>query len=111
MRWPLTFYSSRFIPDVFAGFTRGPVILIRPEYRADEGLYRHELEHVRQWFATLGVHSVLYLVSRRYRLWAEVAAYKVQLKFAPENDRLFAWFIAENHDLSITQEDALQLLQ
>jgi len=47
-RWPLTF-SSEGLPEGVAGDARGPVIRIRKGYEADEGLYQHELRHVKQW--------------------------------------------------------------
>lgn len=61
----------------FAGYCYGPVIAVRRGCEADEGLVRHELEHVRQWWTSLGAHWLLYPLSRRYRLWAEMRAHAV----------------------------------
>lgn len=47
-RWPLTTYTDK-MPDGVAGDARGPFIRIRKGYEADEGLYQHELRHVKQW--------------------------------------------------------------
>lgn len=63
------------------GQANGPVVRIRPAYRDDEGLLQHELIHVRQWWRTLGLHSLLYLCSKKYRLKAEVEAYREQIKW------------------------------
>lgn len=76
------FYTDR-LPGGVGGRAIGPVVQIRPRYRerGDEGIHQHELEHVRQWWATLGLHSPLYLAARRYRLWAEARAYAVQMRY------------------------------
>jgi hypothetical protein len=113
MKWPLTFYTNFGVPEGSAGATRGPVIFIRPEKRGDEGLYRHELAHVRQSLAgLLVVHALLYLLVPRYRLWAEVQAYREQSRYYLE-DRipLFARFIAEKYRLNITAAEAEKLLR
>ncbi len=77
--YPLTFFTDN-LADWQGGVANGPVIRIRPKYRDDQGIYQHELTHVKQWFATLGLHSLLYLW-RPYRLWSETQAYKVQMQY------------------------------
>jgi hypothetical protein len=111
----LTFYTDRFIPANSAGCARGPVIFIRPKYRDDIGLLRHEECHVGQWWHTLGLHSILYLVSKAYRLKAEVEAYREQLKHPPANSteeyrHKYSHYISEDYGLSITEDQAYQLL-
>ena len=69
------------LPEGVGGMARGPVVFIRPEYQTDVGLEEHELEHVRQWWITLGAHSILYPLCRAYRAWSETAAYKMQTQF------------------------------
>lgn len=110
MRWPLTFISESFVPEGSAACARGPVIFIRPSFSGDDGLYRHEIEHVKQWFVSLGAHPILYALSKRYRLWAEVKAYRVQLKSSPGKENLFAGFIATKYRLDISKEVAKSLL-
>ena len=83
----LIFYTDA-LPEGVGGDARGPVIRIRSKYREDQGIHQHELEHVRQWWRTLGLHSVLYFVSRRYRLWAEAQAYQMQ-RWYPRSDGLY----------------------
>lgn len=73
MKYPLTFYVKS-LPPTFAGMANGPVIRILEKYKDDAGLHAHELTHVRQWVLSLGLHSLLYLLSDRYKLWAEVQA-------------------------------------
>jgi len=106
----MTFYTDRFIPKGAAGCARGPVILIRPKYMGDVGLLRHEQVHRWQWILTLSVHSFLYLLIKRYRLWAEVMAYKRQLKYPPANKRdiyrrKYAHYVATGYKLKVTEAD------
>lgn len=69
----MPFYTTRFVRPGFAATTRGPLIFIRPEYRQDIGLLEHERVHVRQWLRTIGLHSLLYAISKTYRLSADAA--------------------------------------
>jgi hypothetical protein len=103
------FYTNRFIPRRFAAHTRGPVIFIRPEYRDDHGLLEHEIVHVRQWYRN-PLFGLFYKFSARFRLNAEVEAYRKQLKSSPNNRDLFAHYIASKYNLDITQEQAAKLL-
>ena len=107
------FYTNFGVPKWAAGCARGPLIFIRPQYKGDAGLVAHEQVHVRQAFIGLFiVHAWLYLLSDRYKLWCEVAAYKEQAKHYAD-DRLpqFAGFISHNYGLSITHQEALKLLK
>jgi hypothetical protein len=107
----MIFYTNRFVPKGAAGCARGPVILIRPEYKGDAGLLAHEKIHRLQWFLTFGLHSILYLLFDFYKLQSEVEAYKVQMQYTQGKTELFAKFIAEDYDLDITQAEALELLK
>ena len=109
MNYPLTFYTEKIKHN---GEARGPIILIKPQYREDKGLHKHEQVHVKQWFRTLGVHSILYLFSNSYRLKAEVEAYREQLKHYPDNrSLLFAHYLANDYGFEISQEEAMRLLK
>ena len=108
-------YSLRYtddMPDNFAGYARAWFIRIRPAYKDDKGLHEHELEHVRQFWRTLGFHGLLYLVSKKYKLNAEVEAYQEQLKYAPATTniehyrKLYAQYISEDYGLDITPAEA-----
>jgi hypothetical protein len=110
MRYPLVFYTNRGVPKGHAACARGPIVLIRPEYRGDLGLLAHELAHVSLWFLTLGTNALWYRISRRYRLWAEGLAYRVQLQYSPGNAKLFAGFLATRYALGITQRQAFDYL-
>lgn len=112
MKYPLTFYVNTLPPGV-QGAANGPVIRILKSRKHDEGLYQHELTHVKQWFRGLFIfHSLLYLLLPEYRLWAEVQAFKKQAKYYTD-DRipLFAAAIATRYKLKISKENAEKLLR
>lgn len=135
--WPLTFYVKTLPPDV-GGTANGPVIRILEKYRDDKGIYWHEFEHVKQWlFCTAvtaavlailqhllqniplaviilstSVHSLFYLLIPQYRLWAEVSAYKEQLKhYSDDRSALFASYISKYYRLNISEAEALEKLK
>jgi hypothetical protein len=133
----MVIYSDNLIPRQFGGITLGPVIIIRPQYRGDHGLHVHEREHVRQWwslavpcwllalpFAAIGdfhtafglvllglaAHGGLYLLSRDYRLWAEVEAHRAHVASGALGLAEAARRISNDYRLHIHQEDALAML-
>jgi len=107
MKWPLTFYVDE-LPNNFAGVANGPVIRILKSHKDDEGLYKHEVEHVRQWFLTLTLHSLLYPLVTKYRLWSEAKAYAVQVDYGGELDLMAYRMALPVYDLDITQAQAKQ---
>ena len=131
------------LPAPKAGEAMGPVVRIVKDYVGDEGLLAHELEHVRQfwtlffffgvlpfaanWIAgsplgnlgtlllALGVsaHAALYLLVPRYRLWAELRAYSVQLKHMEPREHYaakYGTYIAEHYRLNISANEATSRL-
>jgi hypothetical protein len=57
------------------------------------------------------LHSVAYLLVPRYRLWAEVQAYKEQALYYPDDRReSFAEYLATAYNLKITSAQALKEL-
>lgn len=112
MRYPLVFFVNA-LPAGVGGATNGPIIRILEKYRNDEGIYRHELEHVKQGAVLLFVvHALLYLFVRRYRQWAEARAYGVQMNFPDRNGEHLSLDLAAYrlalpcYDLGITQDEA-----
>ncbi|MFH1625602.1 MAG: hypothetical protein ABID54_10695 [Pseudomonadota bacterium] len=98
------------MPDWKAGYSRAWFVRIRPAYKDDKGLLAHEIEHTRHWWYSLGFSSILYLLSKRFRLWVEVNCYKVQLEYAADRElarRAYALRIAEHYNLGITVGEAL----
>ncbi|MGQ0711188.1 MAG: hypothetical protein ACT4NV_15745 [Rhodoferax sp.] len=65
------------MPDWVGGYASGPVVRIRPKYRdrGDVGIHRHELEHVRQWYAGLMVGMALALALQFIPELARLATY------------------------------------
>lgn len=113
MTYPLTFYTDRFLPSFAGGAAYGPIIILRPKYKdKDEGIYQHELCHVKQWFLTLFTFGIWYLLIPKFRLWAEVQCYKKQAKYYPD-DRIprFAKAVAEKYKLNITAENVEKLMR
>ena len=113
----MIFYTDRFVPEGSAGCVRVffiPIIFIRPEYKDDAGLLAHEEMHVRQaWrFILPPIHALVYALDDRYRLACEVEAYREQLKhYSDWRGGLFAKFMSRDYGLSISEADALQLLE
>lgn len=76
----LLFYTDN-IKEKFGGMTYGPVVKIRNKYKDDRGLLEHELNHVKQWYRTLGTHGIWYRLSEKYRLKCEIESYKIQASY------------------------------
>jgi hypothetical protein len=108
-----------------------PVIRINPKYKGDKGLLAHEQVHVLQWLAVgfsvglpllvftnwlvalcvaITAHDVLYHFVRKYRLHAEVMAFKKQLHHGGSVE-LAAAHLANDYDLNVTKAEARRLLQ
>ena len=116
----MVIYSDSLVPKGFAGIALGPVIVIRPAYRDDQGLLAHEQVHVEQWKRARFTHFWRYWRDLDYRLRCEVEAYRVQIKVTmvqhPNHNRAeliwkFSWFIARKYGLDITHERAYELLE
>jgi hypothetical protein len=91
--------------------TRAFFIRVKPKYKSDRGLLEHEKTHVRQWIFTLGLHSLLYLFSSKYKLYSEIQAYREQLKwYSKDNTELFATYICERYNLKADKEEVLKRL-
>ena len=103
-------YTNKLIPKRFAAVTVWPLILIRPEYRDDEGLKAHEEVHWHQVWTSLFTQPLLYWLSKKHRLAYEVEAYREQLTYGGDA-KLFAEFLATKYDLDIGYDEALKLLE
>lgn len=105
-----------FTDRVQGGVANGPFVRIHPRFRNDKGLLVHELVHVWQWWLTLGLHSLLYMIVPRYRLWSEVLAMRAQLRQEPalSHRELFLEHLSESlandYRLRLDQARALHLL-
>jgi hypothetical protein len=107
-------YKSWGVKKKFAGTTYGPVIFIREEYRNDKALLEHEKTHAKQWYRTLSLHSILYMASKRYRLEAEVEAYKKTMEVnGYVNEYQYEWIVdtlRNNYGLEVSREEILKKL-
>ena len=112
--------SNILIPKVHGACTRAFFVFIRPKYKGNLPLLEHELTHVRQFWTTFGLFPFLYLLSKKYKLKAEVEAYRTQLQVYADASypadildakaKAYAEFIAERYGLRITSENAYKLL-
>lgn len=134
----LVIYTDR-LPDGVAGAANGPVVRIRSAYRSDAGLHAHEYRHVQQWYlasvmtallqavlvlvcggvqdtllalwpAALASHSLAYLLWPHYRLWAEVDAYRAQMRYGLSLDAAAARLASPVYGLGLTPARARSLL-
>ncbi len=105
------------LPEGVGGQAVRCVVRIRPKYQHDEGILHHEMTHVWQWWLTLFLHSILYLKVRRYRLWAEAMAYRVQMRHPDANgtrlsvDDAVVKLMSPRYDLGLTVDEARQHLK
>jgi len=132
MKYPLTFYTDKFIKPWQAGCVKALCILIKPEYSNDEGLYQHELTHIHQWislsllpfligvtigyvyeeylyfitgfFIGISLHPLFYKFITSYRMYTELEAYKVQMLYPDKSGNRLS---SENaaYRLSLQQYD------
>ena len=72
--------STHLVPRGFSACSLWPFILVRPEHRNDIGVIEHELVHYREQAWIMPLWVFLYLVSRKFRLAAEVRAYTRQIE-------------------------------
>lgn len=102
--------QTKGIPKNFAAMTLWPFIFIRPERHNDESLIAHEMIHYREQAWSTPWWVMRYLLSKQFRLAAEVRAYKVQIEsggIPPEE----AGSMLMKYRLGITYEQALKALQ
>ncbi len=72
--------STNFIPKGFSACSLWPFVFVRPVHRSDNALIEHELIHYREQAWITPIWVLLYLVSRKFRLAAEVRAYTRQIE-------------------------------
>jgi len=88
-------------------------IKIRLSEKNNKGLLMHEIEHAKQHLKTLTLHPILYSISKKYKFWAEVQAYKKQLEYSTDrkNDLVYySIWLSKNYDLDITPLEVLKKL-
>jgi len=105
-------YTERFVP--MAGRSYGIFILIKPEHKGNEAIIAHELVHCKQFYRTFGIHGILYNISDKYKLKAEIEAYRETIRVKGYKDkRGSAWIVRtllNDYDLNVTKEEVEALL-
>lgn len=66
---PVSFTNN--MADNTAGYARGPLIRLRPQYQDDRGLLEHELEHVRQFWRVVLSSLLLMALFILLAFWLE----------------------------------------
>ena len=100
---------TNLIPKGFAAVSLWPFIFVRPEHRSDTALIEHELVHYREQAWVTLIWVLLYLVSRKFRLAAEVRAYARQIELGGVTREQAAHALL-CYRLGITYGKALQAL-
>ena len=101
--------STNLIPRGFAACSLWPFIFVRPEHRNDIALIEHELVHYKEQAWITPVWVILYLVSRKFRLAAEVRAYTRQIELGGVTREQAAHALL-SYRLGITLDSAMRAL-
>jgi hypothetical protein len=102
------FITNWLIPSKFAGYHIVDIVLIRPEYKDDEGLIQHELTHVKQNIRTFMWSGIRQYWDKNHKLDRECEAYAVQLQYVPIPQRdvmrkRFVNFIYTKYNLGMSK--------
>jgi len=101
--------STNLIPQGFSAVCLWPFIFVRPEHRNDITLIEHELVHYKEQAWITPVWVILYFVSRKFRLAAEVRAYTRQIELGGVTREQAAHALLA-YRLGITYGKAMQAL-
>lgn len=83
---PILIFITNWMPNKFSGYHVGCLVLIRPDYKDDEGLIQHELTHVKQNIRTLGWSGIKQIWNKNHKLNRECEAYATQLLYVSDKD-------------------------
>ncbi|MEO6269739.1 MAG: hypothetical protein ABIP08_05495 [Lautropia sp.] len=85
---PVPVITLERMPGRLVGLCVGPFVVVREDYAADYPTIVHELTHCKQFWRGLAVlHLIRYYGSRRYRLKAELEAFRAELDACPPAER------------------------
>lgn len=94
------------------GLTVAPFIFVVPEQADNKPLIAHELVHYKEQLKWLIVPWwIAYLLVPKFRLSAEVRAYKVQIALGGCTVQQAAHWLSSNYMLGISQHEAEELLK
>lgn len=114
--WHKVVYTDKLIFKRFNAMTIGFLVLIRPKFKDDVGIHKHELIHVGRFWKNPLLHWAFYSFSQKVRLAEEVEAYKEQLKWPPATrdpirfKEAYAGFISDKYRLKVTKNEVYELL-
>ena len=117
--FPYLLWFTDILPETVGGRAMMFTVRLRPKYKDDTGILKHEETHVKQyWLITLPLlilvgiggffyqivwvalslcliaQPIIYQASKSYRKWAEVRAYREQLLWPPATgNREYYWFL------------------
>jgi hypothetical protein len=112
---PVPVISLERMPGRLVGLCVGPFVVVREDYASDYPTIVHELTHCKQFWRGLTVlHLIRYYGSRRYRLKAELEAFRAELDACAPGERRqrlleSARSLASSYSLGLDTE-ACQLL-
>ena len=104
------FYTDKFLPVGMGGnsYVFGPFcfMLIRNEFKHDEGIHNHEMVHVKQHWRTWWLHHFKYSESDKYRFESEVEAYAHQYASYPNKKHfdIFVDFMLDKYNLPFSKD-------
>jgi hypothetical protein len=85
---PVPVITLQRMPGRLVGLCVGPFVVVREDYASDYPTIVHELTHCKQFWRGLTVlHLIRYYGSRRYRLKAEVEAFRAELDACAPGER------------------------
>lgn len=93
------------------GHVKGLTITINPAFKDDAGLFNHELEHIKQVYKTVGLHSWLYHKYKTYKLTSECEAFIAgQLKYKTKTYDEVVNHLYNDYDLGFSKEQIAEKL-
>jgi hypothetical protein len=95
----LIVYVNSLSAEWAAGQANGPLVRIKKTHQDNPAIHAHELFHVTQWWVTLGLHPILYLLIPHYRYWSEIWAYRRSLIHRPTSLSRYAESIEHKYNL------------
>jgi hypothetical protein len=96
------------VPSPFYSITIWPFIFILPEYAKDAALLAHEFVHYNEQRWITPWWWLKYALSKRFRIAAEVRAYKVQIDMGMRIGAAGYWLM--KYDKNMTFKEAVALL-
>ena len=85
---PVPLITLERMPGRLVGLCVGPFIVVREDYASDYPTIVHELTHCKQFWRGLALlHLIRYYGSRRYRLKAEIEAFRAELDACAPGER------------------------